>query len=146
MSLSKYEIFLLQKDVYWFVSTGKQGDIYKAVLFQPLQELHRFNLAMGDINLETGEMEFDEMSGNGDARKVFATVGGIVKGYTENYPEREILIVGNTDAKRRSYSLMTSWYLDEIQSDFEVWGALKDEPFERFEKGKLYYSILAKRK
>ncbi len=38
----------MEKYIYWFVSAGKQGDIYKAVLFQS-QPLHsnRFNLAMG---------------------------------------------------------------------------------------------------
>src|SRR4051794_26184582 len=112
MKLSIYEISLWQEDAYWFVSTGRQGDVYKGVLFQPLSEPDRFNLAMGDINLETFEMEFDELSGNGDARKVFATIGEIVKGYTDSYPEREIFISGNTDDKKRSYSFLTGWYLN----------------------------------
>ncbi len=146
MKLSKYEISLLQKDVYWFVSTGKQGDIYKGILFQPLLEPNRYNLAMGDIDLRTGQMEFDELSGNGDARKVFATIGNIVQEYMDIHPEREIFVSGNTDDKKRSYSFMTGWYLEEIQADFEVRGAFEGQPFEPFEKDKVYYSILVKRK
>jgi len=146
MKLSKYEVSLWYEDAYWFVSTGKQGDIYKAVFFQPLPEPNRFNLALGDINLRTGEMEFKELSANGDARKVFATIGDIIKEYTMVHPDREIFVSGNTDDKKRSYSFMTGWYLDDIKENFEVWGAFKGQPFEPFEQDKVYYSILLKRK
>jgi len=146
MNLSKYEISLLREDAYWFVSSGKQRDIYKGVLFQPLPELNRFNLALGDINLQTGQMEFDELSGNGDARKVFATISEIVKVYTEAYPEREIFVSGNTDDKKRSYSFMTGWYLEEILMDFKVWGLLFGQEFEPFQKDKTYDGILVRRK
>ncbi|MCW3111407.1 MAG: hypothetical protein JWQ09_5913 [Segetibacter sp.] len=146
MKLTKYEISLLQKDFYWFVSSGKQGDIYKGVLFQPLPDHNRFNLAMGDIHLQTGQMQFDELSGNGDARKVFATIGDIVKEYTEIYPDREILVSGNTNDKKRSYSFMTARYLEEILMDFDVWGAHVGGELEPFEKDKIYDAILVKRK
>lgn len=146
MKLNKYEISLFQKDSYWFVSTGKQGDIYKGVLFQPLPENNRYNLELGDINLQTGKMEFEELSGNGDARKVFATIGEIVKEYTDNYPDREIFVSGNTDDKKRSYSFMTAWYLDDILMDFYVWGADEGGDFEAFEKDKIYDAILVKGK
>jgi len=146
MELSKYEVSLWQEDAYWFVSKGKKGGIYKGVLFQALPEPNRYNLAMGDINLQTTEMEFDELSENGDVRKIFATVASVVMEYTAIYPEREIFVSGNTDDKKRSYSFMTSWYLDEIQADFEVWGAFNGQPFEPFKKDKVYFSILVKRK
>lgn len=146
MNQSKYEIFLLQKDVYWFISSGKQGDIYKGVIFQQLPDYNRFNLAMGDIKLRTGQMEFDELSGNGDARKVFATIGEIVEEYTKIYPDRIILVSGNTDEKKRSYSFMTGWYLDDILNDFDVWGAKEGVEPEPFEKDKIYDAILVKRK
>ena len=147
MRLEKYEKFLWQQDVYWFVSIGKQGYIYKGVLFQLLpDQSNRFNLAMGDIDLQTGVMEFDELSGNGDARKVFATIGDIVNEYTEIYPDREIFVSGNTEDKKRSYSFMTAWYLEEIKVDFDVWGAEEGDEFEPFEKDKIYDAILVKRK
>lgn len=146
MRLSKYEISLLQKDVYWFVSTGKQGDVYKGVLFQPLPDYNRFNLAMGDINLQSGQIEFEELTGNGDARKVFATIAEIVNEYTAIYPEREIFVSGNTDDKKRSYSFMIAWYLEEITEDFDVWEAEEGGEFEAFEKDKAYDAILVKRK
>jgi hypothetical protein len=101
---------------------------------------------MGDINLKTGSIEFDELSGNGDARKVFATIGDIVREYTEMYPEREIFVSGNTDDKKRSYSFMTSWYLEEIRVEFDVWGADQGGEFELFRKDKVYDAILVRRK
>lgn len=147
MRLEKYDKFLWQKDVYWFVSVGKQGDIYKGVLFQSLpSHSNRFNLAMGDINLQTGLVEFDELSGNGDARKVFATVADIIDDYTAIYPEREIFVSGNTTDKKRSYSFMTGWYLHEIKIAFQIWGADEDGEFKPFEKDKIYDAILVKRK
>lgn len=42
MKLSKYEISLFREDAYWFVSSGRQGDIYKGVLFQPLPDNNRY--------------------------------------------------------------------------------------------------------
>jgi len=146
MNLNKYEISLWQEDAYWFISLGKQGHIYKIVLFQELPEDNRFNLAMGDINIRTMETEFNELSGNGDARTVFATIGEVVKEYTEAHPEREIFVSGNTDDKKRSYSFMTGWYLEEILIDFEVWGLPFGEEFEPFQKDKTYDGILVKRK
>lgn len=135
------------RKIFIVVSIGKQGDIYKGVLFQSLPDNNnRFNPAMGDINLQTGLMEFDELSGNGDARKVFATIGDIVKEYTEIYPDREIFVSGNTKDKKRSYSFMTGWYLEEIRVDFNVWGAIEGDEFEFFEKDKIYDAILVKRK
>lgn len=101
---------------------------------------------MGDINLQTGQMEFDELSGNGDARTVFATIGDIVEEYTSFYPEREIFISGNTEEKKRSYSFMTGWYLEEIRVQFDVWGGNQDGEFEPFEKDKVYDAILVRRK
>jgi hypothetical protein len=79
MELNKYQISLFQKDAYWFMSSGKQGTIYKGVLFQQLPQYNWFNLAMGDIDPKSGKIEFDELTGNGDARKVFATIAEIVK-------------------------------------------------------------------
>jgi hypothetical protein len=146
MELEKYEISLLQKDGYWFVSSGKQGDVYKGVWFQSFPESEWFNLAMGDINLQTGKVEFDELTGNGDARRVFATVGEIVRRSTASFPERKIFMSGNTPDKRRSYSFMTGWYLDEIQEEFDVWGAHTGGEFQSFEKDKVYDAILVKRK
>jgi hypothetical protein len=149
MKLTKYKKSLYQEDVYWFVSTGKQGDIYKGVLFQNMEDPDHpnwFNLAMGDINLKTGQMEFEELSGNGDARKVFSTIGDIVQEYTDIHPEREIFVSGNTEEKKRSYSFMTSWYLEEIKVNFDVWGADQGGEFEPFEKDKTYDAILVTRK
>ena len=41
---------------------------------------------------------------------------------------------------------MTSWYLEEIMVEFDVWGADQGGEFEPFEKDKVYDAILVKRK
>jgi hypothetical protein len=57
-----------------------------------------------------------------------------------------LFVSGNTNEKKRSYSLMIGFYLEEIRKDFDVWGADEDEEFEQFEKDKIYDAILVKRK
>jgi hypothetical protein len=55
-------------------------------------------------------------------------------------------VSGNNKEKKRSYSFMTSWYLEEIKVDFDVWGADEGGEFEPFEKDKIYDAILVTRK
>lgn len=146
MELNRYEKFLLENDVYWFVSTGRRGDIYKGVWFQKLPEENRYNLALGDIDGKTGLVEFHELSGNGDARMVFATIADIVDEYTATHPDREIFVSGNSPDKKRSYSLMIARYLGEIRLEFDLWGANVGEAFREFEPDEMYDAILLKRK
>lgn len=145
MRLSKYQVYQANEDAFWFVSTGPKGKIIKAVLFEELDAPNRFNLGMGDWNRETDTIEDLELSGNGDARKIFATIAEIVRIYTNDNPEREIFLTGNTDDKKHTYSIMTSAFLEEITVGFNLWGAI-GEDFEPFEKGKVYAAILLKRK
>lgn len=90
MRLSKYPVNIHDENTYWFISTGRTGNIIKAVLFQELPEDNRVNLAMGDAG-KTGEINFEDLSNNGDTRKVFNTIGKIVKNYTKSHPRKRNL-------------------------------------------------------
>ncbi len=148
MRLSKYQIYQDSEDEnwFWFESTGLKGTIIKAVVFEELNEQNRFNLGMGDYNETKGEVNDINLTNNRDARKVFATIGEIVKVYTSLYPDREIFITGNTIKKKDIYSIMISAFLNEISNEFYIWGANAGEEYEIFEKDKIYEVILVKRK
>jgi len=115
-------------------------------VFEELNEQNRFNLGMGDYNETKGEVNDINLTNNRDARKVFATIGEIVKAYTSLYPDREIFITGNTIKKKDIYSIMISAFLNEISNEFYIWGANAGEEYEIFEKDKIYEVILVKRK
>lgn len=109
MKLSRYPAYKDNENSFWFISNGKAGNIAKAVFFQELPEENRFNLAMGDYQKVTDEINFKELTNNGDARKVFVTIAHIVEYYTSKHPEREIFLAGNTNDKKRAYSIMGVW-------------------------------------
>ncbi len=148
MRLSKYRAYQDKEDKnwFWFESIGLKGTITKAVVFEELPEPNRFNLGMGDYNETKGEVDDINFTNNGDARKVFATIGEIVKAYTSLHPEREIFITGNTIGKKDIYSIMVSAFLTEINNEFNIWGANVGGEYETFRKDKIYDAILVKRK
>ncbi len=63
-----------------FISSGPNGDIRKMVRFSPLSvgPFVYFNLAFGDINEETGNIEDVARSRNDDRDKILNTVAATV--------------------------------------------------------------------
>ena len=59
---------------YEFVSEGPRGTIRKLIEFQETYDSGLFNLAFGDKDPLTGEMDDLSISDNGDVQKVLATV------------------------------------------------------------------------
>ena len=73
-----------------FISKGKNGDIFKYVLFQE-EDSNLYNLAFGD--LKNGKISDSIISNNNDLLKVMNTIGQIVYEFIEIYPEATISIV-----------------------------------------------------
>lgn len=146
MKIRNYQAYRNDENTFWFISNGTRGEIIKHITFQKLPASNQYNLALGDYNVETNEIEYSELSNNGDARKVFATVGVIVQNYTTAFPGREIFVMGNSSEKSRAYNFMVSAYYSEIIEMFEVFGAYGGEFFEPFIKDKIYDAILVRRK
>ena len=148
MRLKKYKVYQTDEDYFWFTSTGHMGEVIKVVIFEDVQQpgVDRYNLAMGDYDPIAGKAEYEELTGNNDARTVFATIADIVDHYTEQYPGRQIFVKGNTKKKERLYSVMISNYIANISVDFNVWGVDIDQSPVPFEIGKVYPGILVKRK
>jgi len=144
MEIGKYEINQTNERRYWFISTGRNGHIAKVVDFQETIEINVFNLAMGDfIN---GKIDYENVTDNGDAIQVLATIATIVEHYTSFFHGHSIFITGDTPVKTRLYQMHILHNLDEIQkSGYLVKGYWYGEFPEPFIKSKNYIAFLVKR-
>ena len=147
MKLSRYEFksgdtFL----TYEFLSEGPKGKIEKLIQFTLInQENLFFNLAFGDKNLETGEIDDMIITDNGDSKKVLATVVSAIYAFCDKLPKAWIYATGSTVARTRLYKMGINKYFDIVQEDFEVFGLAENE-WEHFIKGKNYQAFVVQRK
>jgi hypothetical protein len=146
MKLERYE---LKADkslaVFEFVSEGPKGKIHKLVRFEETNLKGLYNLAFGDLDTTTGEINDSVISNNGDSDKVLATVVATVYAFTKKYPEVWIYATGSTKSRTRLYRIGLTKYLPEITEDFELYGETTEE-WEIFKKGREYSAFLAQRK
>ncbi|HVU58664.1 MAG TPA: hypothetical protein VHD83_26575 [Puia sp.] len=131
-------------NIFDFISTGKNGDILKRVVFSKTEEVGVYNLALGDVE-EDNEMNDHVITDNGDRNKVLATVAAIVEAYTKRFPFRWIIFRGNTEERTRLYRMALGLHLDELSSLYEIW-AYKDEQLVPFTKNLKTTAFLIKRK
>ncbi len=75
MRLPRYEL-KAEKSlmVFEFTSEGLKGQIPKLIKFSETTLKGFYNLAFGDKNLETGDIDDAAVSNNGDSEQVLATV------------------------------------------------------------------------
>ncbi len=146
MKLPKYQL-KAEKSllVFEFISEGPKGQIPKLVKFSETNLKGLFNLAFGDKDQNTGEINDTIISNNGDSEKVLATVVSTLYAFTDKHPETYVLATGSTKSRTRLYRMGITKYFDEIQKDFFIYGLRKDE-WENFEKEIEYEAFLAKRK
>ena len=79
MRNERYEVDISQTLMTFdFTSEGPKGFIKKRVQYQITKEENLYNLAFGDLNLETDEIDDKAISDNKDSRKVLSTVGATI--------------------------------------------------------------------
>ena len=145
MKLPKYEIEAEDSlAVFEFVSIGNKGNIPKLIKFSETTLKGFYNLAFGDKNLLTGEIDDKVVSNNGDSEKVLATIVSSVYAFTEKENEAWVYATGSTPARTRLYRIGITKYIDEVRQDFEVYGLLNGE-WEDFEKDIDYTAFVVKR-
>ncbi len=105
---------------YRFTSEGSQGIVEKLIIFQATHIKHVFNLAFGDINPKTGEIDDLIVTNNGDSEKVLITVATAVFEFTERYRNCLIYLKGSTSSRTRLYQMGITKYWQEISKDFVV--------------------------
>jgi hypothetical protein len=128
-----------------FVSEGPKGAIRKLIEFQETTNPDVFNLAFGDLNPETQEIDDLSVSDNGDTEKVLATVVNAVYTFFNNYPDLFVYATGSTKARTRLYRMGIVRFYDEMKKDFYLYGQIGDD-FVEFEIGTDYDGFLAQRK
>jgi len=146
MKLPKYP--LASSDslmTFEFVSEGMKGLIHKLVRYQPTNLKDIYNLAFGDKDHTTGNIDDTVISNNGDSEKVLATVVATVYAFTDKYPNVWIYATGSTKSRTRLYRMGITKFISEVNEDFEVLGELNDE-WETFKKDVEYEGFLVRRK
>ena len=129
MNLPKYEIEANSNyTVFKFLSEGPKGQI-----FLTMTDEGTANLALCDINPETGKLDDLSRSDNADMEKVLATVAACIYKFIIEHPDISILIRGNSDSRNRLYRQAINKYIFLIEQDFAVYG-YNDNQKEVFEK------------
>lgn len=131
--------------VFEFISMGPKGDVHKLVHFQKTNESGLYNLAFGDKNHETGELDDLAKTNNGDSEQVLATVVAALYAFFSKHPEALVYATGSTASRTRLYRRGITKFYDEMVIDFQVFGQIGNE-FHIFEVGKDYTGFLAQRK
>lgn len=104
-----------------------------------------YNLAFGDKNPITGEVDDLAISDNGDSEKVLATVVAAVYAFADKHHGAWIYATGSTETRTRLYRMGINKYFENVQVDFEIMGEAKSE-WEVYVKGKDYEAFAVRRK
>ncbi|MDO5616661.1 MAG: hypothetical protein Q4G16_10750 [Cruoricaptor ignavus] len=146
MNLPKYALSSSEKMMtFEFTSEGPKGTIQKLVKYQETNLKDLFNLAFGDKNTETGEIDDKVISNNGDSEKVLATVVATLYAFTDKYKNVWVYATGSTKARTRLYRMGITRFLNEVKKDFEIYGELEND-WEKFKIGTEYDGFLVRRK
>lgn len=146
MILDRYELRAGKNlTTFEFLSEGKKGKISKLIQFQQMNIKNLYNLAFGDKNLETGELDDKVITDNGDSEKVLAIVVAAIYAFADSYPESWIYATGSTTARTRLYRMGINKYFEIVAADFEIMGESRNE-WEWYEFGKDYQAFAVHRK
>jgi hypothetical protein len=146
MKLDRYELSAGQNlTAFEFLSEGRKGKIIKVIQFQQMNFKNLYNLAFGDKNLVTGQIDDKVVTDNGDAEKVLATVVSALYAFANQYPNAWVYATGSTAARTRLYQIGINKYFDIVAVDFEIMGEHLNE-WEWYKKGKNYQAFAVKRK
>ena len=146
MKLDRYELKAGRNlTTFEFLSEGRKGKIIKIIQFQLMNLPNLYNLAFGDKNSETGELDDLIVTDNGDFEKVLATVTAAIYAFADHYPDAWVYATGSTEARTRLYKMGINKYFDIVEADFNIMGEYKNE-WEWYEKGKNYQAFAVQRK
>jgi hypothetical protein len=149
MRLEKYKLeFNANKTVFEFISEGPKGNILKSVHYTKMKVKgirNIYNLAFGDKNNDTGDIDDNIVSGNQDREKVLATVINTVIIFTEKNPKAQIFITGSTPARTRLYQIAIGKYLEEFSEIFDIKGVTQNQLM-LYEKNVNYRAFLIRKK
>jgi hypothetical protein len=148
MNLPKYDYTPDEAFInYEFFSEGQSGRIRKMIVFRQLitQPFVVYNLAFGDLNEETGDIDDGVISNNQDRDKVLATVAATIHDFSDKNGNHLIYAEGSSLSRSRLYQMSIARNLEEISMEFEIKG-LTEKGWEPFQKNVNYKAFLTNRK
>ncbi len=131
---------------YEFTSEGPKGLIKKVVEYTLTSTENVYNLAFGDYDDISKNINDLTVTNNGDSLKVLATVASTVYAFTEKYPNAWVLATGSTSVRTRLYRMGITNNLAEISADFIVFGYNAEGNWEEFIIGEDYEAFLLTKK
>jgi hypothetical protein len=145
----------------------------KIIQFSYVRDINNesiFNLGFGDYDMDTGMINDESMSDNGDVYRIFNTVLNTIPLFFEKYPEAAILVTGsdgkaeyenkcrqnctrkcseschNFNRRMKLYCNYVSRKHCIFESDYQFVGGVSDNKgwygFKQFDPGKLYDAII----
>src|SRR4051794_4006892 len=122
----KLEKYYLEADesftTFEFVSEGNRGRISKIIQYKRIGYSDLYNLAFGDKDLLTGELNDTVVSNNGDSEKVLVTIVASLYDFTNEHPDVWIYVIGSTGSRTRLYQAGINKFFEEAMNDFDVFG------------------------
>jgi len=146
MKVEKYHLKSESKFTrFQFVSESPKGAIRKLIQFQETTNSQIFNLAFGDYNPLTNEIDDLAVSDNGDTEKILGTVVTALYAFFNEFPTVFVYATGSTKSRTRLYRMGITKFYDQMKEDFYLYGQIGDN-FPEFEIGIDYEGFLAQRK
>ncbi len=146
MKLDRYELKSDdQLTTFDFLSEGPKGKIEKIIQFTLIYQENLYNLAFGDRDYLTGQINDKVITDNGDSEKVLASVVAAIYAFCENTPDALIYATGSTSAITILYRMGINKYYNIVKEDFKIFGQAESE-WEQYVKGKNYEAFVVQRK
>jgi hypothetical protein len=148
MNLERYTYFTEDYKDYEFYSTGPKGHIKKLVTFTRVPETDPaiYNLAFGDVNTKTGELDDAIITDNHDRDIILATVANTIVSFCNRYGDHYIYAEGSTPSRTRLYQISIGRLWEQISTDFEVYGLMKEKWYSFEPNSHNFEAFLVKRK
>ena len=98
--------------IFEFISEGKKGSIHKLIKFSETSLKDFYNLAFGDKDILTGDIDDKVITDNGDSEQVLATVVSAVYAFTEKNKNVWVYATGSSKSRTRLYRRGITNYFD----------------------------------
>jgi hypothetical protein len=129
-----------------FISKGSKGFFKKRIKYEQTGRDNFYNLAFGDVDIDTDEINDEVVTDNKDTLKVLATVAKTVNIFLHKYPNARIYAKGSTTSRTRLYRIGISNNLEEISENYKVYGLLEESSWVEYEKNNDYSAFLILKK
>jgi hypothetical protein len=143
MHLPHYQLTIGEsKSIFEFTSQGPKGDIPKIIVFSKISENGLYNLAFGDYDEKTGQVNDRAVSNNGDSEKILATVIQALYIFFNKYPKRKVFAQGSTKSRTRLYRMGISKFHNDVKHLIYIAGRESEvSDWEEFQLNKEYISF-----